>query len=105
MCCPAPIEDDFRRAVRRELARLVPALTPSTGAYAEIWIDGELTTSVAPDEIVTEVRVPLMEGYGYGYEKFNRRQEDWAMVAVCALVRKGSDGSAEDVRIGAPRSR
>src|SRR5205085_5207769 len=39
-----------------------------------------LTTSIAPDEIITEVRVPLMEGYGYGYEKFNRRQEDWAMV-------------------------
>jgi aerobic carbon-monoxide dehydrogenase medium subunit len=59
-----------------------------------------LTTSLAPDEIITEVRVPLMDGYGYGYQKFNRRQEDWAMVAVCALVRKGSDGSAEDVRIG-----
>jgi sulfite reductase (ferredoxin) len=48
MCCPAPIEDDFRQAVRVELARLVPALTPSTRAYAEIWIDGELTTSTAP---------------------------------------------------------
>lgn len=59
-----------------------------------------LTTSLAPEEIITEVRLPLMEGYGYGYEKFNRRQEDWAMVAVCALVRKGADGSCEDVRIG-----
>ena len=59
-----------------------------------------LTTSLAPEEIITEVRLPLMEGYGYGYEKFNRRQEDWAMVAVCALVSKGADGSCEDVRIG-----
>jgi sulfite reductase (ferredoxin) len=50
MCCPAPIEDDFRQAVRVELARLVPALTPSTRAYAEIWIDGELTTSTAPPD-------------------------------------------------------
>ena len=34
------------------------------------------------------------------YQKFNRRQEDWAMVAVCALVKKAGDGSCEDVRIG-----
>ena len=41
-----------------------------------------------------------MDGYGFGYEKFNRRKEDWAMVAVCALVKKAADGSCEDVRIG-----
>jgi carbon-monoxide dehydrogenase medium subunit len=68
-------------------------------AAADLFED-YLTTSIAPDEIITEVRVPLLEGYGYGYEKFNRRQEDWAMVAVCALVKKAGDGSAEDVRIG-----
>jgi aerobic carbon-monoxide dehydrogenase medium subunit len=68
-------------------------------AAADLFLD-YLTTSLAEDEIVTEVRLPLMEGYGYGYEKFNRRQEDWAMVAVCALVKKGADGSCEDVRIG-----
>jgi carbon-monoxide dehydrogenase medium subunit len=41
-----------------------------------------------------------MEGYGYGYEKFGRRAEDWAMVGVCALVKKAADGSCEDVRVG-----
>jgi carbon-monoxide dehydrogenase medium subunit len=46
------------------------------------------------------VSLPALEGYGFGYEKFNRRKEDWAMVAVCALVKKGADGSCEDVRIG-----
>ncbi len=59
-----------------------------------------LTTVVGEDEIVTEIRIPAMEGYGYGYEKFNRRQEDWAMVAVSALVKKGGDGTCADVRIG-----
>ena len=59
-----------------------------------------LTTAVGEGEILTEVRVPAMEGYGYGYQKFNRRQEDWAMVAVSALVRKGPDGTCEDVRVG-----
>jgi carbon-monoxide dehydrogenase medium subunit len=68
-------------------------------AAADLFQD-YLTTAIAEDEILTEVRLPLMEGYGYGYEKFNRRQEDWAMVAVCALVKKAGDGSCEDVRIG-----
>jgi carbon-monoxide dehydrogenase medium subunit len=45
-----------------------------------------MTTSVAPDEVVTAVHVPALDGWGYGYQKFNRRAEDWAMVAVCALV-------------------
>jgi carbon-monoxide dehydrogenase medium subunit len=59
-----------------------------------------LTTAVGEGEILTEVRFPKLEGYGYGYEKFNRRQEDWAMVAVSALVKKAGDGTCEDVRIG-----
>ena len=59
-----------------------------------------LTTSVAEDEILTEVRIPALEGYGYGYQKFNRRQEDWAMVAASALVKKGEDGTCADVRVG-----
>ncbi|MDX6676751.1 MAG: aerobic carbon-monoxide dehydrogenase medium subunit [Solirubrobacteraceae bacterium] len=60
---------------------------------------GYLTTSVAPGEVLTEIRVPAMVNYGFGYEKFNRRAEDWAMVGVCALV-KASGGVCEDVRIG-----
>jgi aerobic carbon-monoxide dehydrogenase medium subunit len=59
-----------------------------------------LTTAVGADEILTEVRLPTMDGYGFGYHKFNRRQEDWAMVAVCADVKKAGDGTCEDVRIG-----
>jgi aerobic carbon-monoxide dehydrogenase medium subunit len=58
-----------------------------------------LQTAIGPDEVLTEVRVQTMEGYGYGYEKFNRRAEDWAMVAVSALV-KVTDGVCEDVRVG-----
>jgi len=59
-----------------------------------------LTTALEPTEVVTEVRLPAMDGYGFAYQKFNRRREDWAMVAVCALVRRGADGTCEDVRVG-----
>jgi aerobic carbon-monoxide dehydrogenase medium subunit len=58
-----------------------------------------LTTAVGEGEIVTEVRVPDFAGWGTSYVKFTRRAEDWAMVAVCAMVKKAGDGSVEDVRV------
>jgi aerobic carbon-monoxide dehydrogenase medium subunit len=70
-----------------------------TIAAAELFQD-YLTTAVAPDEVLTEVRLPAMDGYGFAYQKLNRRVEDWAMVGVCALVKKAGDGSCEDVRMG-----
>jgi carbon-monoxide dehydrogenase medium subunit len=69
-----------------------------TIAAADLFQD-YLTTALAHDEVITEARVPALDGYGFGYEKFTRRAEDWAMVGVCALVKAG-DGSCEDVRIG-----
>ena len=68
-------------------------------AAAELFED-YLTTSVGEGEVLTEVRLPALEGYGHGYRKFNRRQEDWAMVAVSTLVKRGADGTCEDVRVG-----
>ena len=58
-----------------------------------------LETAVEPNEVLTEIRIPAYDGWGFDYQKFNRRSEDWAMVAVCALVKKNGD-SVEDVRVG-----
>jgi carbon-monoxide dehydrogenase medium subunit len=58
-----------------------------------------METAVGFDEVLTEVRIPALDGYGFGYEKFNRRSEDWAMVGVSAVVR-ASGGTCEDVRVG-----
>jgi aerobic carbon-monoxide dehydrogenase medium subunit len=68
-------------------------------AAADLFED-YLTTSLAHDEVISEVRLPALDGWGFGYQKFTRRAEDWAMVGACALVRKAADGSCEDVRIG-----
>jgi carbon-monoxide dehydrogenase medium subunit len=68
-------------------------------AAADLFQD-YLTTALEPDEIITEIRMPVLDGWGYGYEKFTRRAEDWAMVGVCTLVKRAGDGSCEDVRIG-----
>jgi aerobic carbon-monoxide dehydrogenase medium subunit len=58
-----------------------------------------LTTAVGEAEIVTEIRLPSFDDWGSSYLKFTRRAEDWAMVAVLAMVKKAGDGSIEDVRI------
>jgi aerobic carbon-monoxide dehydrogenase medium subunit len=58
-----------------------------------------LETAVGEQDVLTEIRVPAFDGYGWGYEKFNRRAEDWAMVAACALV-KVEGGTITDVRVG-----
>jgi carbon-monoxide dehydrogenase medium subunit len=69
-----------------------------TIAASELFRD-YLQTALAHDEVLTEIHVPAAEGYGFSYQKFNRRAEDWAMVAVSALVKRGADGSCEDVRV------
>jgi carbon-monoxide dehydrogenase medium subunit len=69
-----------------------------TLATADLFQD-YLTTAVAEDEVLTEIRVPALAGYGHAYEKFTRRAEDWAMVGVCAVVQVG-DGVVQDARVG-----
>jgi carbon-monoxide dehydrogenase medium subunit len=65
---------------------------------AELFRD-YLTTSIEPGEVLTEIRLSALDGYGFSYQKFNRRSEDWAMVAVSALVKQTGD-ICEDVRVG-----
>jgi carbon-monoxide dehydrogenase medium subunit len=69
-----------------------------TVAAGELFRD-YLETAIEPTEVLTEVRLQALDGWGFGYQKFNRRSEDWAMVAVSAVV-KQSGGVCEDVRIG-----
>jgi aerobic carbon-monoxide dehydrogenase medium subunit len=46
---------------------------------------GFLETAVADDELITEVRLPKVGGAGWSYQKFTRRAQDWAIVAVAAV--------------------
>lgn len=53
------------------------------------------TTSLAPDEILVEVRVPKHTGWQSHYEKFNRVAQAWSMVAVAVAIRTEGDIIAE----------
>lgn len=58
---------------------------------ASDFYEGFLTSVLAADEILTEIRVPKMDGAGWSFQKFNRRAQDWAIVGVAAW--KGDAGS------------
>jgi carbon-monoxide dehydrogenase medium subunit len=58
-----------------------------------------LQTTLAPDEVLTEIQVPKLNGAGWSYKKFNRRAQDWAVVGVAAVVER-SNGSIGSARIG-----
>ena len=51
---------------------------------------GFFESALAPDELLTEVRVPKLPGAGWNYQKFNRRAQDWAIVGSCAVQMNGS---------------
>ena len=74
---------------------------------------GFLETALAPDEVLTEIRVQASPGQGWSFQKFNRRAQDWAVVGVAAVADRGvahvnmgstpvrARGTEEAVRAGA----
>jgi carbon-monoxide dehydrogenase medium subunit len=58
---------------------------------ARDFFQGFLETTLAPDELLTEIRVPKTGPSGFAFEKFNRRAQDYAIVgAVAARVNGGT---------------
>jgi carbon-monoxide dehydrogenase medium subunit len=51
---------------------------------------GFLETALAPDELLREIRVPKVGPKGFGFEKFNRRAQDFAIVGVVAARTNGA---------------
>ncbi|MBM3672448.1 MAG: xanthine dehydrogenase family protein subunit M [Actinobacteria bacterium] len=52
---------------------------------ASEFFQGFLETVLAPDELLTEIRVPKTGPTGFSYQKFNRRAQDWAIVGALAI--------------------
>jgi len=70
--------------------RVVPAAEFFTGVFQ---------TAVAPGELLVEARVPkLGSATGWSYVKMSRRAQDWATVAVAALVER-KNGSVTSAAI------
>ena len=60
---------------------------------------GFLESALAPDEVLTEIQIPKMNGAGWNFQKFNRRAQDWAIVGVAAW-RTPTDAGVALVNMG-----
>ncbi len=59
------------------------------------------TTSIADDELLTEVRLPMLgDDWRTGFSEFSRRSGDFAVVAIATAVRL-AEGRVVEARIGA----
>ena len=67
---------------------------------ASDFFTGVFQTALGPSEILTEIRVPkLGASTGWSYTKMSRRAQDWATVAVAAIVER-SNGSIGKASLG-----
>jgi carbon-monoxide dehydrogenase medium subunit len=64
---------------------------------AREFFTGVFQTALAPNEVLVEVRVPKLGSAGWSYTKMSRRAQDWATVAVAAVVE--GNGSVERASI------
>ena len=69
-----------------------------TVAAADFY-QGFLESVLEPDEVLTEIRIPKMGDAGWGFHKFNRRAQDWAIVGVAAW-RRGNNAGVALVNMG-----
>ena len=58
------------------------------------------TTALEPDEVLTEIRVPALDGERSAYLKAARRPSDFAMVGVALRLKIGQDQTCEKISIG-----
>jgi carbon-monoxide dehydrogenase medium subunit len=61
---------------------------------------GPYETVVAPEELMTELRVPVRPGGGSAYEKVERRVGDYPVAAAGAALWLAGDGTVADAGIG-----
>jgi aerobic carbon-monoxide dehydrogenase medium subunit len=61
-----------------------------------------MTTALSPDEIVTAIRFPAVEGPGVGtaYLKHRHPASGYAVVAVAAVIRLAADGTCQSAQLG-----
>jgi carbon-monoxide dehydrogenase medium subunit len=67
---------------------------------AEDFFEGIMTTTLREDELLAEVRLPVLpEGTSFGFNEFSRRAGDFAMSAALVTYRLADGGIAEP-RVG-----
>ncbi len=90
-CLVAATLDAIMVAARRDGEREIAARDFFTGV---------MSTALAPDELLREVRLPLLPGDArFGFAEFSRRAGDFAMASALAVLRLAG-GVISEARIG-----
>jgi carbon-monoxide dehydrogenase medium subunit len=66
---------------------------------AEDFFESYLTTALAPDEVLTDVRFPSWERTGFAFREVSRRHGDFALVGCGARVTVDAGGDVVDERL------
>jgi carbon-monoxide dehydrogenase medium subunit len=65
------------------------------------FFQGFMTTGLAANEILTEIRVPAFPAKtGFNYQKLSNPASGYAIVGVAAIVTLGDDGAIAEAKIG-----
>ena len=76
-----------------------------TGPKGERWVkvedffEGMYSTKLAADEILTEVRVPVLTGWKSNYMKAARRPSDFAIVGIATCFKLAADQTCQEIAI------
>ncbi len=78
----------------------------ASGPRGERWIKAEdffvtiMTTDLSPDEVLTEIRVPVLEQQKSVYLKNAPRPSDFAIVGIALCLKFDEERTCEDIAIG-----
>ena len=78
----------------------------TSGPSGERWIKAEdffvgfFTSCLEPDEILTEIKVPMWRGSKIAYLKAAQRSSGFAVVGVAVRLKLRGDGTCEEIAIG-----
>jgi len=86
---PAPIRDAAHRRLEADARLLSTQLLPATGAYHEIWVDGEKVTEEAPDPLYGERYLPRKFKIGLAVPEDNTIDVLTNDLAIVALFEGG----------------
>ncbi len=65
------------------------------------FFEGTLTTALAPDEIIVEIRLPAWPAARrWGFQEFARRRGDFALAAAAVFYDQDSSGRASNAHVG-----
>jgi carbon-monoxide dehydrogenase medium subunit len=94
-----PAGDLLAALVALEAAVVVRGASGERQVPASEFFVGFRSPDLRSDEMVIEIRVPRLNGWGWHYEKFVNRSPDWAIVG-CAAAVQVADGRVSGIRVG-----